>query len=110
MNQDNTQPKDQEPCYYDECGNEIMEGDLLRVYHFRHYKRRKLCYMYHVAILVDDRGKLYWQGKEYHRNENKGHYNLRAVADPKTRVIHGTQIIDSKDAMRELSQTKKNKP
>jgi len=96
---------EREESYFDECGNEIKEGDLLKVYHFRHYNRRKKCYMYHIVILKEFKEKLWWGAKMYHVSENVGHYNLRAVANPQTRIIYGTVVIDSKDSMRELKQT-----
>lgn len=99
-----------EDNYFDECGNKIEEGDLIRVWHFRGRHRRKIHYMYHIVTLEEFNGKKYFGGKSYHVAENKSHYWLRAVADKETRVIHGYMVIDTKDAMRELSQTRKPTP
>ena|ERR1700743_713253 len=87
-------PKDR-ACYYDETGMEIREGDLLQVYHFRHYRRRQKKYMYHIAILQEQPEGYWWSGKEYNRSENKGHYWLKAVANKETGIIKGTRIIAS---------------
>jgi len=79
-----------EQPYYDKNGVEIQEGDLLKVYHFRHYLRRRKMYMYHVAVIEQD----HWGGKEYYAD--KSHYWLKAVAD-KDRIIKGTEIIFKQD-------------
>lgn len=84
-------------CYYDETGLEIQEGDLLKVFHFRHCRRREKIYMYHIAILQEWSGKYWWAGKDYNRSGEKGHYHLRAVADKETGIIRGTRIIASKN-------------
>jgi hypothetical protein len=90
--------------YFDEAGNEIMEGDLLRVWHFRERRRRKIHYMYQIAVLVESKGNYYWGAKMYHVTENKNHYWLKAVAN-ENRKINGTIVLDSKDAMRDLKST-----
>lgn len=100
---------EREGSYFDMYGNEIQEADLLKVWHFREAHRRKIHYMYHIATLEEFNGKLYWGAKEYHRTENKGHYNLRAVANKETRIINGCQVIDSKDAFRDHRKTKPNR-
>ena len=47
--------------YFDKCGNEIIEGDLLEVDHFksRHGKFGKQQYMYHVVVVEDG----YYRGR-----------------------------------------------
>jgi hypothetical protein len=79
-----------ESPYYDKNGVEIQEGDLLKVYHFRHYLRRRKMYMYHVAVIEQE----HWAAKEYYAD--KSHYWLKAVAD-KDRIINGTEIIYKPD-------------
>jgi hypothetical protein len=93
-----------EQSYYDQAGNEIMEGDLLRVWHFRG-ARRKVYYMYQIAVLIERKGKTYWGGKDYHVPENKNHYWLRAVANEETRQLMSALVVDCKDKMRELKRT-----
>ena len=82
-------------CYYDETGMEIGEGDLLQVYHFRHYIRKQKIYMYHVAILEESQGTFWWAGKEYNRHDGRGHYWLKAVANKETGIIRGTKVIST---------------
>lgn len=79
--------------YYDEKGVEIETGDLLKVYHYRsrHFRRKE--YMYHIAILQESKGKLYWAAKDYNREGNVGHYWLMSVAHKASRIISGTEII-----------------
>lgn len=96
---------EKEQPYFDEIGNEIMEGDLLRIFHFRG-ARRRVHYMYHIAVLSECSGKLYWSAKAYHVPGNKGHYWLKAIADIETRRLHGVVVLDSRDAMREIKKTK----
>lgn len=60
---------------FDKKGVQIIEHDLLKVFHF-YIGRNKKSYMFHVAV-KDDRG--YWQGRAY--NSNNAHYNLAAVCN-----------------------------
>lgn len=100
-------PKERK-CYYDETGMEIRAGDLLQIYHFRHYRRRQKMYMYHIAILQENPDGLWWAGKEYNRTENKGHYWLFAVANKETGIIRGTRIIShSGDGWKQADRLKK---
>jgi hypothetical protein len=85
--------------YYDERWNEIHEGDLLRVWHFRG-RRKRIYYMYHIAIKqnISKTGTTFqdnywWAGKDYNRNDGKGHYWLKAMANPETGVIKGCRVI-----------------
>jgi len=87
-------PKERK-CYFDEMGIEIREGDLLKVYHFRHYLHRRKMFMYHIAILQQNKDGYWWAAKEYNREGDKGHYWLLAVANKETGMIMGTQIIAS---------------
>ena len=78
--------------YYDQSGNEIHEGDLLKVFHFK--TRHKIYYMYHVAIRQDVDGVLWWSGKDYNRHDGKGHYWFLATANKETGIMQGVQIIN----------------
>jgi len=90
-----------EAPYYDNNGVEIQEGDLLKIYHFRHYLRRRKMYMYHVAILQDwGEAGLFWAGKVYHREGKKGHYTFRAVANS-DRILKGFEVIAKVDPEKE---------
>jgi len=72
--------------YYDELGNEIHEGDLLRVFHFIGLRRR-VYFMYKVARLKEG----YWYGCDYNSNHS---YLLKGQATPDTGIIKGTRIIN----------------
>jgi hypothetical protein len=85
------QPKWDLSVYYDKNGVEIENGDLLEIFHFIHYERRRKCYMYHVAILEDYMGFSVWRGRDY--NAPKSHYNLHAVADKETGFIWHARIL-----------------
>jgi len=71
--------------YFDELGNEIHEGDLLRVYHFTGARKRAY-FMYKVARVIHG----YWYGREYNSDHT---YRLKAVADKETGIIKGTRVI-----------------
>lgn len=85
------QPAWDKPCYYDKDGVEIEEGDLLEVFHFIHYRHRRKCYMYHVAVWQEYKGLWMWGGRDY--NAEKAHYNLSAVANKETSILPGYRII-----------------
>lgn len=84
-------------CYYDENGMEIQEGDLLKVFHFISYRRRKKEFMYQIVVLEEWNGLYWWGAKDYYVPGDKGHYRLIAVAAKETGIIRGTQIIASKN-------------
>ena len=39
--------------FYDYHGYPIHYGDLIKVWHFRHYRRRRNCFLYFVVVAVD---------------------------------------------------------
>lgn len=49
--------------YYDIEGRLIQAGDLLKIFHFRAYLRRRKVYMYKLVFAVDDNRKLNKDGK-----------------------------------------------
>lgn len=71
--------------YYDETGFEINEGDLLQVFHFRHYLRKQKMYMYKVVIIKDG----YYYGREYNGEHT---YGLWCGAD-ENKIIKGTKVL-----------------
>lgn len=85
------QPTWDRKCYYDQEGVEIEEGDLLEVFHFIHYRRRRKHYMYQVAVWQEFNGLFMWGGKDY--NADKAHYNLVACADKETGILRGYRIL-----------------
>lgn len=82
--------------YYDQNGMEIGEGDLLQIFHFIHYLRRKKCYMYHVAVIQQTPDGPYWAGKDYNVDGNKGHYWFKAIAN-KDGIMRGYRVIHKND-------------
>ena len=73
---------------YDKKGRQILEKDLLKVYHFG-FKRKH--YMYHVATKDKDG---YWKGRCY--TEDVPHYNLAAVTD-ENYILKSYEIINMHD-------------
>ena len=104
---DRPQPNWDRKCYYDKNGIEIEEGDLLKVYHFRHYLRRRKIYMYQVAVWREYKGLYMWGGKDY--NAEKAHYNLYAVADKGTGILKGYEIISKPNFETEETKRKEGR-
>lgn len=44
--------------YYDRTGRDIREGDLLKIFHFKEYRRRRRIYMYKLVCSVNDELKV----------------------------------------------------
>jgi hypothetical protein len=81
--------------FYDKNGVEIQEGDLLKVFHFVHYYRRKKMYMYHVAVLEEG----YFGGRSY--NATEAHYNLKVCADQHN-ILREHEIVCKPDYQNEV--------
>lgn len=80
--------------YFDKTGKQILEGDLLQVFHFR--TRNKIHYMYHIAVM-DNRGEFpVLSGKDYYNAETP-HYRFYAVANNPQRVYLDAKIIYERD-------------
>lgn len=75
--------------FFDKNFVEIQEGDLLKVFHFIHYRRRRKVFMYHVVTFEEG----YFKGKSYHAD--KSHYFLFTVSN-KDNVITGAEVISKK--------------
>lgn len=93
--------------YYDKRGMEIRENDLIKIFHFIHYRRRKKTYMYHVVTLKQNQGKWYFSAREYYKKDD-GHYWLKAVAD-KNNVLRNCEIIAQYDWENELKYEREAK-
>lgn len=89
---DDLVPKVIEESYFDQCGNEIKEGDLLQIFHYHSYKRTNE-FMHHIVVLQESQGKYWWAAKSYYQPSDKGHYWLKSVGG-KDRVIKGCTVID----------------
>lgn len=86
---------EREEPYFDQNGKEIKEFAVLKVYHFKGVNEqgrgRKHYYMYKWIRLKESNSKLWWYAM--HLSDAEGSYPLRAAADPETRIIKGTEIV-----------------
>lgn len=78
--------------YFDQTGRQILEGDLLKVYHFNIGKTKR--YMYHVVVMEGGDFPVMACRAHY---ADKPHYRLYVVADNEQRVYRGAKIIATKD-------------
>ena len=79
--------------YYDSSGKQILEGDLLKVYHFG--KGNKTRYMYHVAVIEETLDFPVMSVRDY--NSNKPHCRMYVLCDNKHRSFYGAKIIHQKN-------------
>ncbi|WP_312900214.1 hypothetical protein [Chryseobacterium taichungense] len=86
--------------YFDKTGKQILEGDLLQVFHFR--TGNKIYYMYHVAVMEETKDFPVMALQTYY--SIKPHYRLYQVCDNEQRVYHAAKIVCEKDY-----QTKRQK-
>lgn len=77
--------------YFDKKGRQILEGDLLKVYHFR--TKRKINYMYHVVVIEQGEFPV-MSGRDY--DSDNPHYRFYVVANDK-RVYESAEIVYEKD-------------
>jgi len=79
--------------YFDKTGKQILEGDLLQIFHFR--TKSKIFYMYHVAVMEE--------GKDFSVLALRAHYNIKPhyrlyqVCDNEQRVYYAAKIIGERD-------------
>ena len=87
--------KIEEP-YLDKNGKEIKEFAVLKVYHFKGVNEqgrgRKIYYMYKWVRLKESRGRMWWVATHL-QSDKDSYYALRAVSDPKTRMIPSAEIV-----------------
>lgn len=79
--------------YFDKTGKQILEGDLLQIFHFR--TRRKIYYMYHVAVIEQTKDFPVMAGRDY--NAEKPHYRFYSVTRNEQRIYSEAKIIQEKD-------------
>ncbi|MDN5414002.1 MAG: hypothetical protein L0G14_09330 [Lactococcus lactis] len=79
--------------YFDKTGKQILEGDLLQVYHFR--TKSKIYYMYHVAVIEETKDFPVMGGKDYF--SEKPHYRFYVVCDNEQRVYADAKILNERD-------------
>ena len=86
-----------EEPYFDKNGKEIKEFAVLKVFHFKGVNEqgrgRKTYYMYKWVRLVEHKGKLWWTARHLTNADENSYYNLRAVANPQTRIISDCEIV-----------------
>jgi len=78
--------------YYDQTGKQILEGDLLRVFHFR--TKAKIYYMYHVVVMDETFDFPVLSCKAHYADAP--HYKLLALVN-KNRVYESAKIIAEHD-------------
>lgn len=79
--------------YYDKTGKQILEGDLLQVFHFR--TKSKIHYMYHVAVMEETKDFPVMSLRALYNI--KPHYRLYVVCNNEQRVYHFGKIISERD-------------
>ncbi|MCT4252091.1 hypothetical protein HZP37_13430 [Elizabethkingia anophelis] len=79
--------------YFDNTGKQILEGDLLKVFHFR--TKRKIYYMYHVAVIEEAKDFPVLALRSHYNI--KPHYRLYQVCDNEQRVYKSAKIISERD-------------
>lgn len=88
---------DIEAPYFDKNGKEIKEFAVLKVYHFKGVNEqgrgRKIYYMYKWVRLIERKGKKWWVARHLTNADEKGYYNLSAVANQQTRIISDCEIV-----------------
>jgi len=88
--------KTEEP-YLDKNGTEIKEFAVLKVYHFKGVnaqgRGRKIYYMYKWVRLKESRGTMWWVARHLQSDKESSYYALKAVVDPKTRMIPDAEIV-----------------
>lgn len=90
---ENTLEQRMNNVYFDKTGKQILEGDLLQVFHFR--TRKKIYYMYHVATMENTNNFPVMGGRDY--NSNKVHYRFYSVTRNEHRIYLEAKIIHEKD-------------
>jgi len=87
---------EKEQPYFDKNGREIKEFAVLKVFHFIGARRKKH-YMYKWVRLKEWDGKLYWIARHLASDGEGEYYHLRTSADPETRILKGTEIVQQYD-------------
>lgn len=77
--------------YYDKKGRQILERDLLKIFHFK--IRNRNYYMYHVVVMDDQQGEKFMACKDYYKD--KPHYCLSLITQ--NRIYKDAEIIAEKD-------------
>ncbi|WP_312189753.1 hypothetical protein [Sphingobacterium sp.] len=78
--------------YYDKNGRQILEGDLLKIFHFR--TKSKIHYMYHAAVMEQTKDFPVMSGRDY--DADKPHYRFYVIAND-NRVYEKAEIVSERD-------------
>lgn len=87
--------------YFDKKGKQILEGDLLKVYHFR--TKSKIYYMYQVVVMENTIDFPVLACRDF--NKDKPHYRLYVVAN-ENRVYETAEIVQEGDWMAKRQKIK----
>jgi len=79
--------------YYDKKGVQILEGDLLKVWHFIG-ARRKVNYMYLVTVIEETKDFPVMSLRDYH--SDKPHCRLYVLCDNEQRMCKDAEIVDQR--------------
>jgi hypothetical protein len=79
--------------YFDKTGKQILEGDLLQIFHFR--TKKKIWYMYHTVVIEDTKDFPVMACRAHYAS--KPHYRLYTICDNEQRVYYAAKIIDERD-------------
>ncbi|WP_126654093.1 hypothetical protein [Chryseobacterium aureum] len=75
--------------YFDKTGKQILEGDLLQVFHFR--TRRKIYYMYQIVVIENTNEFPVMACRSIY--SEKPHYRLYVVCDNEQRIYKDAKVI-----------------
>jgi hypothetical protein len=78
-----------ENLFFDKKGKQILEGDLLKVFHFR--TRSKIYYTYNVVVKVQNEKGEFFMIKDY--SADKPHCLLWVAASNSERIFKKAEII-----------------
>lgn len=93
--------------YFDKKGVQILEGDLLRIYHFIG-SRRKINYMYFVVVIEETKDFPVMAVRNY--DSNKPHCRLYVVCDNEQRIWFDAEIIHQRNWEKNRLKIKITKP
>ena len=80
--------------YYDKKGIQILEGDLIRVWHFIG-ARKKVNYMYFVSVIEETKDFPVMSLRSYY--SDKPHCRLYVVCDNEQRMYKDAEIIHKRN-------------
>ncbi len=79
--------------YFDKAGKQILDGDLLKVYHYGTGNRTR--YMYHIVVIENTNEFPVMAGRSLY--SEKPHYRFYVVCDNDLRMYKTAKVIYEKD-------------